>query len=264
MLLYSHIAEDSFLQAWQYYHSHRNGNNVIIPLMRWFRLILFRQMNTLFKPSTSSHPAMPKGSSSPQSQTTPYASLGLAGLLLVSALMTGLPDEMQQSLKLYTDHRFSSHPWGAITGHLLHYSWPHFLLNATGLMLWASIYGRQKHLLYWISITVFIMLVVDVGLFAQANFSWYVGFSGVLHGLLVHGALLGEGIKNPLNRVLLIALFIKIGTESVGLLPDLSRTVTSIDTAYETHLYGLTGGLLSSLVLYLWHQAGKPPPPPVP
>jgi rhomboid family GlyGly-CTERM serine protease len=192
---------------------------------------------------------MPKDSPYRQSPPKSYVSLGLAGLLLVSALMTSLPDPMQQSLRLYTDHRFSSHYWGAITGHLVHYSWPHYALNVTGILLWASLFGRLKGWLYWFGITAFIMLCVDIGVFIQGEFSWYVGFSGVLHGLLAHSALMGTGIRNPLNRALLIALIAKVSAEYLGLLPDFSSSMTQIDTAYETHAYGLLGGILAWLIV---------------
>jgi rhomboid family GlyGly-CTERM serine protease len=200
-------------------------------------------------PSTVNHTAMPKDSPCLHSQAKSYASLGLAGLLLLSALMTGLPDEMQQSLRLYTDHRFSSHYWGAISGHLLHYSWPHYALNVTGVLLWTSLFGHLKGWLYWLGITVFIMLFIDAGVFIKGGFTWYVGFSGVLHGLLAHGALIGTGIRNPLNRALLIAIIAKVSAESLGLLPDLSSSMTQIDTAYETHAYGLLGGVLAWLIV---------------
>jgi rhomboid family GlyGly-CTERM serine protease len=199
-------------------------------------------------PSTVNHTAMPKDSHCLHLQAKSYASLGLAGLLLLSALMTGLPDEIQQSLRLYTDHRFSSHYWGVITGHLLHYSWPHYALNVTGILLWASLFGRLKGWVYWFGITAFIMLCIDAGVFIKGEFSWYVGFSGVLHGLLAHGALIGTGIRNPLNRALLIALIAKVSAEHLGLLPDLSSSMTHIPTAYETHLYGLAGGVLAWLI----------------
>jgi rhomboid family GlyGly-CTERM serine protease len=200
---------------------------------------------------------MPKDSPYWQSQSGPYALLALVALLLLSALMTGLPDEVQQSLRLYTDHRFSNHYWGAISGHLVHYSWPHYALNVTGIALWASLFGHLKGWLYWLGITVFIMLFIDAGVFIKGEFSWYVGFSGVLHGLLAHSTLIGTGIRNPLNRALLIALIAKVSAEYLGLLPDLSSSMTHIPTAYETHLYGLLGGLMISLVLYLWHRIDK-------
>jgi rhomboid family GlyGly-CTERM serine protease len=183
-----------------------------------------------------------------QSQPGPYVLLALVALLLLSALMTGLPDEIQQTLRLYTDHRFSAHYWGAISGHLLHYTWPHYALNATGVLLWASLFGRLKGWVYWFGITAFIMLCIDAGVFIKGEFSWYVGFSGVLHGLLAHGALIGTGIRNPLNRALLIALIAKVSVEYLGLLPDLSSSMTHITTAYETHLYGLLGGVLAWLL----------------
>ena len=91
------------------------------------------------------------------------------------------------------------------------------------------------------------------------DLAWYVGLSGLLHGLLAAGAI--RGIKElPVESVLIcVLLAAKIAYEQlVGPIPG-SETAAGGAVVVNAHLYGAIGGVLSGIILYIM-PAHSPPP----
>ena len=76
---------------------------------------------------------------------------------------------------------------------------------------------------------------------------WYVGLSGVLHGLLVAGIMANLAVGHRLEIVLLLAVCGKIAWEQLyGPLPG-STEFAGGAVVVDAHFYGLLGGLVGVL-----------------
>jgi rhomboid family GlyGly-CTERM serine protease len=133
--------------------------------------------------------------------------------------------------------------WG--TAHLVHLDTGHALLNAIGLiLLWTLFAGllRARDWLWTLGLSV---VTVDLGLwFLQPQLQWYVGASGVLHGVMAGGcvALLRSGDRAAWPASVLFTA--KLAWEHwQGPLPF--ETQSQVVSA--AHLYGAAGGLLAAL-----------------
>jgi rhomboid family GlyGly-CTERM serine protease len=170
---------------------------------------------------------------------------GVALLLACGALLLPLLGGEPLELLLRYDRQGLAEGqwWRLLTGHLVHLDPDHALLNAIGLvLLWALFAGLQG----WRE-TLLVVLVslaaIDVGFwFLQPRLAWYVGASGVLHGLMAAGTLklFLQRDRIALPTALLFAG--KLAWEQThGPLPFETQATVIV----SAHLYGALGGLLA-------------------
>jgi rhomboid family GlyGly-CTERM serine protease len=86
-----------------------------------------------------------------------------------------------------------------------------------------------------------LLLFTDIG--------WYAGFSGVVHGLLMTGALFG--LREPVAKILVVLLVAKVGWEVWSGGESVSMELIDAPVIYEAHLLGLLAGALAALPLQL-------------
>jgi len=174
----------------------------------------------------------------------------VAALLLLSAVLqfSGLTPLLRYS----HDAIAAGEIWRLITGHLLHLGAAHFLLNAVGMVLAAALVGAQLRPLGWACVWLICALSVSAGLwFLQPGVSWYVGLSGVLHGLIVAGAVtaLGDDRERLFAAAILVAIAAKLGWEQWnGAMPGTAELAGG-SVVTEAHLYGAMGGLVAGLAV---------------
>src|SRR5262245_48213898 len=116
--------------------------------------------------------------------------LWLLGLLLGTLVLLSLGGESwQEALRYERDGVARGEYWRLLTGHLVHGSPLHLLLNSAGLALIAVLFPRDYSLAQWLFILFVSIAAMDVGfVWFEPQLAWYVGFSGVLHGALAAGA----------------------------------------------------------------------------
>lgn len=154
--------------------------------------------------------------------------------------------------------------WLFLTGNLVHLGWGHLVLNLAGLaMVWWFYYDEFTPI-EWIFIFVLSGVSVTGGLYLfNPELVWYVGLSGLLHGLFVAGAihLLGRDTR---FAVLLLALFAaKLSYEQlVGSLPG-TTDMSGGPVVVDAHLYGALGGVLAGLLLHVKRLLRGAPDKPV-
>lgn len=139
-----------------------------------------------------------------------------------------------------------------LTGHLVHLGWPHLLLNAFGLLLVWFLVGRSHQWWRWLAFVAASVAVIDVGFWhLMPQLEWYVGLSGVLHGVLAAGVV-GLWSSQRLEALILtVALVSKLMYESViGPLPGSENTAGGI-VITEAHLFGAIGGGITALIFAL-------------
>ena len=137
-----------------------------------------------------------------------------------------------------------------LSGHFVHLGVGHTLLNAFGLGLVWLLVGGAFSMLGWIVALGIVIAVIDLGFwFWMPSLGWYVGLSGVLHGLLVAGLIGSLRVRRRESLILGAVIAAKLGYETfVGPLPG-SAEAAGGAVIVEAHLYGAVGGLLGGVLL---------------
>ena len=148
--------------------------------------------------------------------------------------------------------------WLLLTGHLVHLNWVHWLLNMACLIIVALFFSLYGTLFDWLFVLLFSALITGLGLYwLHPELIWYVGLSGVLHGLFVYGAVREIRFYPFSGYLLLLLISAKLIWEYMnGPLPG-SEAMTGGRVMVEAHLYGAIGGLVAVLItwqLHLFHK----------
>ena len=165
--------------------------------------------------------------------------LFIAPALLVPYIAEELPRYERQAI-------LDGQWWLLFSGHFTHITTSHLWLNlAAWILLWMYAQGRVP-LYLWVIAAVVCSASTGLGLLLfNPEIQWYVGLSGVLHGMLAVVAICcwqqGRDWTAPL---LLGAAVIKLVAEQLhGPLPGTSD-LAGVPVVTDAHLYGFAGGLL--------------------
>ena len=150
------------------------------------------------------------------------------------------------------------HYWLLITGHLVHLNWTHWALNMAGLVIVAVFFSLYGSILDWLFVLLFSSVVTGLGLYwFHPEMIWYVGLSGVLHGLFIYGAIREIRFYPFSGYVLVLLLSGKLFWEYMnGPLPG-SEEMTGGRVIVEAHLYGAMAGLAAVFLTYPLHLLHK-------
>jgi rhomboid family GlyGly-CTERM serine protease len=172
------------------------------------------------------------------------ALLALAALLLLPNLFGAGLAELLRYDRLALGH---GQLWRLVTAHLVHLDVRHALLNILGLALMWALFARDYRPLQWGLIVLGAMAGIDLGLwFADSTVEWYVGSSGVLHGVMAAGTVAALRRRRGEGLLLLAVLVLKILYEQrYGALPLSGSDPVVVDA----HLYGAIGGAVSAACL---------------
>lgn len=140
--------------------------------------------------------------------------------------------------------------WRLITGNLVHLGWEHLLMNLAGLILIGLLYVHTLQTIQWLVVILISSLGVSAGLYlTNPQLDWYVGQSGMLHGLFVAGLIINLRQGMRLEWLLLLGLALKLVWEQThGALPG-SAELAGGAVIVDAHLYGALCGLALGLVL---------------
>lgn len=150
---------------------------------------------------------------------------------------------------------FSGELWRLLTGNLAHLGWSHLLMNLAGLILICILFGKRLNRLTWAVISLVSALFVTVGLLIFSPLtSWYVGLSGMLHGLLIAGIFANIARGYKLEYLLLFVIIGKLFWEQwQGPLPG-SESLAGGNVVVNSHLYGGIAGLISGIYIWVTHK----------
>ncbi len=169
-------------------------------------------------------------------------------------LLGMLGDDVAQWLRYERDGILSGEVYRMISGHLVHLGRRHALLNvAAAALVWGA-YREAMPLRHWL------LCVPAIGCFASAllllsDVQWYVGLSGVLHGVVLLAAL-RTWKKTPLAGGIVVgALALKIGLEMRFGATAATEALVGGPVVVEAHLCGALAGL-SVWALCLLRHAG--------
>ncbi len=141
--------------------------------------------------------------------------------------------------------------WRLLSGHFAHLGPEHLLLNIAGLVLVWLLVGRQYTTRQWLIVTVFSLVVISLGFWTlDPNLLWYVGLSGLLHGLLIAGAIGSVRTRPVESMIIIVAVAGKLAYEQVlGPLPG-SEATAGGTVITNAHLFGAFGGAMVAALLW--------------
>ena len=173
------------------------------------------------------------------------------GIVVLCALVLLLAGDSGREWLRFDRHGIAAGElWRLLTGHLVHLGLSHTLLNLAGLVL--VVVGLAFFLigLQWLWVMAGSVGAIDLGLwFGAPSLEWYVGLSGLLHGMLGAGIVAGIAARSGEALILAVVVAGKLAWEQfAGPLPG-SETTSGGAVIVDAHLYGVIGGTLVAAML---------------
>lgn len=166
---------------------------------------------------------------------------GIVLLIALALMLSG--DSGREWLRFDRGGIAAGEVWRLLTGHFVHLGVSHTLLNLAGLVLVWILVGRTFTWPQWLYVMAGSVAAIDLGLwFGATQLEWYVGLSGLLHGMLAAGIAGGLADRSYEALVLAIVVAGKLAWEQlVGPLPG-SEASSGGAVIVDAHLYGVIGG----------------------
>lgn len=176
----------------------------------------------------------------------PAIILGLGAILLA---MGG--SSFRLALRFQRDAIAHGQLWRLLTCHMVHTGWLHLSLDVADLVLmWVLVGSVYSSRVWWLLIFVISLGISGCLYLLNPALEWYVGLSGLLHGMLAAGAL-GQLKQRPVeSSVIMIALVAKLTWEQLYGSLDNILFVMKTPVSVDAHLYGsVTGAIAAALLL---------------
>jgi len=174
-------------------------------------------------------------------------------VVLVAVLLAfhGLGADALAVLRYERSAVLSGEAWRLVTGHLVHADLVHLGWNVLGVLIVAFLFARDYSWRQWLVILGVSTATTDLGfLLLEPQLEWYVGFSGVLHGLMAAG-LVGwfRTSRDGITWIVTGLFAAKLAWEHFsGPLPFTAASL-ELPVVHEAHTYGAIGGGLAGLWL---------------
>ncbi len=171
-------------------------------------------------------------------------------LIIFFSIILTLTEPISSSLFAYDRNQLNNFQWWRlITGHFLHTNTTHLLLNTAGLALLWALHGHYYKMPRYLMQFFALCLGTAIGLYLFAEqMQWYVGLSGVLHGLFVIGAYFDIRNKFKTGWLMLIGVWLKVVHEQIYGASEGVAELIAANVAIDAHLFGTITG--SIIILY--------------
>lgn len=148
---------------------------------------------------------------------------------------------------------FNGEPWRFFTANFVHLGWSHFWMNMGALSLIWLMFAKRLSTLEWVAVFIISALTVSTGIHLHnVDFYYYVGLSGVLHGLILAGVLREFKFDRFYALVVGLLTSAKLGYEQFnGALPGSEETAGGT-VLVDSHLFGALGGVLAIVLIGLF------------
>jgi rhomboid family GlyGly-CTERM serine protease len=173
---------------------------------------------------------------------------GIVVLVALALMFSG--DSGRELLRFDRGSIAAGELWRLLSGHFVHLGVSHTLLNLAGLLLVWFLVGRAWTWPQWLVVLAASVAAIDLGLwFGAPQLQWYVGLSGLLHGMLAAGIVAGIPDRNVEALILAMVVTGKLAWEQfAGPLPG-SEATSGGAVIVDAHLYGVIGGAVAAAAL---------------
>ena len=174
--------------------------------------------------------------------------LMLLGLILLCVWLQWF--DFANSLRYDRELIIAGEWYRLFSGNLVHLNSAHLLMNIFGLAIVLFFFSTHLKPSQWLALFFLSMMFVSLGLFwTNSDILYYVGFSGVLHGVFIVGAMI-ETRRFPLSGYTLIVLLLaKLVWEQLnGPVPGTEDMING-HVVVDSHLYGALSGVVFVLLL---------------
>lgn len=181
--------------------------------------------------------------------------------LLLSALTLTVLQWFQEGLLFERTLIIDGEWWRIITGNFVHNNYPHLFMNLSGLLLLGLLFNETFPVKHFLIATALLSAVVGFGLYTYTpRLTMYVGFSGVLYGLYLVGAITAIKHKDMITGV---GVFIIILGKLIWDIFDPSLNQSSaalidIPVATESHWLGVLGGVMIGIAYFFMEKNDRP------
>lgn len=144
--------------------------------------------------------------------------------------------------------------WRIASGHLTHTNLNHLLLNCFGLMLaWSLMPLRRRPDTALAGLAIIGVLCGLALLLFEPQITWYRGLSGVIHALLVLGALFNIATAGErfTGLVVLLVVALKLFSESFRTSGSMVTALIGAPAVTEAHFWGALAGAAVAILLLL-------------
>ena len=178
--------------------------------------------------------------------------LAILAILVACIVLAVGGDELRELGRYQRDALENGQYWRLVTGHLVHLGWGHLWPNLAALVIIGALFDGVFRNADWWRLSLASAAAIDLGLYVlDPDVLWYVGLSGVLHGLVAAGALALCFGRQTLGIVLALGLCAKLAFEQfAGPVPFTAAAVGG-PVVVAAHLYGAAGGALAQVLTYV-------------
>ena len=170
----------------------------------------------------------------------------VVALILLCLLLAAGGEEVRELGRYERGALESGEYWRLVTAHLVHLGLGHLWPNLAALAILAVLLDDVLRNADWWRVAVASAAAIDLGLYLyQPGVFWYVGLSGVLHGVVAAGALALMWQRRALGAVLALGVTAKLVIEQLfGAMPFTAESVGG-PVVVSAHLYGALGGAVA-------------------
>ncbi len=182
-------------------------------------------------------------------QYLPYVVIGIISTVLMIIYNVSDWANINDSLWVFErTHIKNGELWRLITGHFLHTNVYHFVMNIIGLVLLCLLHGEYASTRTFAFNVVILCVATSIAIyFFSENIIWYVGLSGILHGIFAWGVIIDIKLKRKSGYILLVGLIIKLFDEQFLESSTFMANLIEANVAVDAHLYGAVAGLILGL-----------------
>jgi len=171
-------------------------------------------------------------------------------IAVIALLITFLGENTSDVLQYDSQAIAEGEIWRLVTAHVVHLGWSHLWLNLAGLLLVFVFFADCLKLRFWIfAFAVNALLISLLVYFLNPEIRWYVGLSGVLHGLFVVGGIADIRVRKWEGISFTLIVLAKVIYEQIaGPLPG-SEEAAGGPVLVDAHFYGAMIGLIMAIPL---------------
>ncbi|MDK1286394.1 rhombosortase [Pseudoalteromonas umbrosa] len=170
-------------------------------------------------------------------------------LAIIATLLMAF--DMRDTLEFHRQLITDGQVWRIWSSQYIHTNWTHLGLNLVGILFIWVLHAEHTSIKRYFAHVLLLGLWTGLGIWLFCpDIRVYTGLSGLLHGIIVWGALKDIQVKEPTGILLFLGIVGKLAWEQyAGPSTDVGNLIDS-RVAIESHLIGALGGLVLAIPLF--------------